>query len=142
MQLWPVVEFVCGVCLITYLYVLMLCHNLLPFTAIFGLCILEISLTLMCCLLFDMASMSTIKSARILKLVKSSDTSKHTRKFLRSCTPIIFRVAEFHKIDRDRYPSFLRFVLYQTFALVVKTKLSADFGSRIVVQLPNSFDIL
>ncbi len=142
MELWPIIEFICGVCLIMSLYVMMICHDRIPSAGMGGLCILTVTLSLICCHMFNMASLSTLKSVRIVRNAKYNNESKYVRKFLRSCAPIVYWIGEFHKIDRGRCLSFIRFVTYRTFALVFKTKLSKDFGSNIVVYLPVSHGMI
>lgn len=140
-ELWPVIEFICGVLIIISMYVLMVCHGQLPSSGIAGLCIITILLSLVCCIMFKMASLSTLKSAKILRQAKHNSESSYERKVLQSCSPVVHWIGEFHKIDRGRCLSFIRFVSYRTFALVFKTKLSKDFGSKIFVQLPVGSDI-
>lgn len=59
----------------------------------------------------------------ILLNAKIHSCSLWARKFLKSCPVIAISVGEFHKMDSERVPAFIRFISQRTFFLVLKTKL-------------------
>lgn len=79
-----------------------------------------------------MGRISKIYSVKILKLWNSWNGCKYARTFSRSCKPIVLKIGDFHCMDRQRAPLFLRFVTQRTFALVMKTKMSHDFEYQIL----------
>lgn len=119
----------------------MVCHEQLLSTGVVGLSVIVIPLSLLCCILFHVKTSSALKSACILRLARYNSGLKYVRKFVRSCAPVVYWIGEFPKIDREGCLSFVRFVTYRTFALVLKTKLRKDIGSRIVVYLPVGSDM-
>ncbi len=77
------------------------------------------------CFLLDFGSKSLFISERILSRGKAGldhDNSKWLLKFVKSCSPISLRVGWIHKMNRESWPSFVRFVLQRTFFLVVKSR--------------------
>ncbi len=129
-------EFIGGSVLITLLYVLLVYYNQLPFIVVAGLSLVILAVTLACCLLLNMGSMSILISGKILKELRSWNECKYTRKFVRSCKPIEVKIGDFHKKDRQRAPTFIRYVTQRAFAFVVKTKMSPYFENDLVFTLP------
>ncbi len=129
-------EFIGGSVLITLLYVLMVYFHQLPFTVVVGLSLVILAVTLACCLMLHMGSMSILISCKILKQLRSSNECKYTRKFVRSCKPIEVKIGDFHKIDRQRAPTFIRYVTQRAFAFVMKTKMSPNFEDDQGFTLP------
>ncbi len=109
------------------LYILLVFKETLPLAAIVVMITLGLSMTTFMCLMLGMGSQSISKSVKILQRVKYCNTesrSKSALKMFKSCPKIVIRVGAFHKIDKKRVPSLIRFILQRTFFLVIKTKLS------------------
>lgn len=134
--LWPAAEFIGGVLLINLLYVFIICHSVFSLPGIFCLCLIIVIVLTIECLMLNMGSKLRLVSMKILRRSKCWNGCKFLRKSFRSCRPIEVCVGDFHKMDRGRGPSFIRFVVQRTFALVFKTKLSVDYGSKFVVYFP------
>lgn len=76
---------------------------------------------------FDYGSRPLMNSTKLLQRCKywktrASCTGQWKRKFLKSFSPIYFRVGHFHKMDRGRGPATLKFCLQRTFLLLVQSK--------------------
>ncbi len=126
---WPAIQFYGAVGVIAILCVLLLLQNNLPIFAIIGLVTFAVGITLLICLMLGMGSKTIIVSRKILQRVKwwnINGGNKFTRKLFRSCPTIALRVGEFHKMDSERVPALIRFILQRTFFLVLKTKLSVS----------------
>lgn len=132
---WPTIEFIGGVVLITLSYVFLLFHSLFPLWGIFCLCSFDLAGLIILCAMLHMGSNLRLISMRILKPSKRWYQCKITRKYFRSCNVVQLCVGGFHKMDRGRCPSFVRFVVQRTFLLVFKTKLSTKNCSKIIVRI-------
>lgn len=133
---WPTVELIGGSALITLLYVLLVYYRQLPFSVVAGIIYIKVAVILACCLMLDMGSMSMLISGKILNEIHSWNECKYSHKIAKSCTPIALKIGDFHTMDRQRAPSFIRYVTQRTFAIVMKTKMSLDFKSDYVFSLP------
>ncbi len=115
----------------------MIFHNDLPKIWGFFLISFSGSAVIICCMTLDMGSLPEVQSIKVLTKFETFSMGSWNRKFLRSCPPICLRVGPFHKLDRQRTPSFLRFILQRTFFLVMKTKLGDHTALNISISLPN-----
>lgn len=68
-------------------------------------------------------------STNVLHYAKLWKGCPWSKKFFKSCPPITIRVGEFHKMDNERAPAYVRFVLQRTLFLVVRTKL--NLGNQV-----------
>lgn len=50
------------------------------------------------------------------------------------CLVIALKLGEFHKMDRQRAPTFIKFIIQRIFLLVSKTNLSKNFGTNMIVD--------
>lgn len=96
------------------------------------------TIALVICLMLDLGSKSILFTKKLAQKSKHWGGCKWFRKFFRSCPTIAIKVGEFHVMDRNRAPSFIRFILQRTFLLVLKTKLSVEYGKNLTVYLPTS----
>lgn len=127
--LWPSIEFYGSVGVIAVLYILLVFKVSLPYTAVFVMIALVLSLVIVMCLLMGMGSNLIIISGKTLQRVKHWNTNlehRWTRKMFKSYQRVTIRVGDFHKMDRKRVPSLMRFILQRTFFLVIQTKLSIN----------------
>lgn len=76
------------------------------------------------CSVLRMGSGTIRLSTNVLHYAKAWKGCPWSKKFFKSCPPIAIRVGEFHKMDSERAPAYVRFVLQRTLFLVVKTKLN------------------
>ncbi len=130
---WPFIQFYGCVVLITLLYPLILFMHQLGAAGIL-ICIMVLAVLGTCCSMLGLGSQTIILSTKILGYAKSCNEDKTQRKFIRTCPKIAIRVGEFHKMDSERVPAFIRFVLQRTFFLVLKTKLNIDSGDDINIK--------
>lgn len=120
--MWPAIQFFGGIGLIVLCYALVVFERQFSLSIILIIFILIFATAVTCCQMLAMGYRSIIISKKILNYVKQWNSDRWTRKFFKSCPLIAIRVGEFHKMDGERVPSFIRFVLQRTFFLVVKTK--------------------
>lgn len=137
--LWPIVQFLGGLGIILLFYALLVFHQEIHPFGIFVMCTLTVSVTLCCCLMLIMGSSSILYSRKILMTLRKEENveSKWAKRFYRSCPPIALKVGQFHKMDRERVPAFIRFILHRTFVLVLRTRLSLEKGAKVNAFLPN-----
>lgn len=122
--LWPVIQFYGGIFLIGLLYLLILFISLL---GTFGVSVIVMTIFAtgaICCSMLGLGRQTIILSNKFLRHAKSLSGCAEQRKFFQSCPTIALRVGEFHKMDSERIPFFIRFILQRTFFFVLKTKLS------------------
>lgn len=134
--LWPTINFLGGLGIIGMLYVVMTSHHKIPISIIITIFVMVLICLFICWLMFEMGSKSIVYTARILIKVKKWNECKWSRRFFRSCPTIAFRLGEFHVMDRSRGLAFVKFILQRTFTLVVKTRISHQFGSTLTAFIP------
>lgn len=122
--IWPLIQFVGGMMLISVLYGLLVFHGRMPMIVTLCISLTIMSATFTICVILDLASRPILISGKIKQKLKSLGKCKWSQKFFRSCPKIALRVGNFHQMDRGRGPAFIRFVLQRTFFLVIKTKMS------------------
>lgn len=128
---WPAIQFYGAIGVIVLLYVLLVLEQVLPISAKLGLATFAVGVIVLICLMLGMGSKTIIVSCKILQRVKlwnANAGNKLSRKFFRSCPTIALRVGEFHKMDSERAPALIRFILQRTFFLVLRTKLSYNYN--------------
>lgn len=136
--IWPVFEFLGAVGSIIFLYSLVVVQDQLPFYAIGLVFMFFVAITCICCYMMEMCSSFIQISVMVLNNAKKLKRDKWSRVFFQSCPPIALKVASFHKIDKQRVSSWIKFILQRTFFLVLKTRLSINAGANIIVELPFS----
>ncbi len=123
---WPIIQFYGALILINLLYVLIMFHQQLPQSGVVALVLLFVSGTSIICLILRTGSRSISISRKVLQRVtvwSEHNQDKWAKRFFKSCSKIAIRVGSFHKMDSERAPSFIRFILQRTFFFVLKTKL-------------------
>lgn len=121
--IWPVVEFSGSLIMISCLYSLLVFDEFMTKTFMFALSLILATAVFVVCFILDMGSRSLMISSKMLIRIKQLDFGeKWTRKFYQSSQPIALKVGSFHKMDRERGLSLLRFILQRTIFLVLKTK--------------------
>lgn len=123
---WPVIQFVGALVCIGLSYTLLVYRTILTDTVNISLLLILILILCCNCFVLEYGSQSLTISSKILTRGKADldrDDQKWFRKFLKSCSPIALRVGSFHKIDRQRLPCFVRFILQRTFFFVVKSRV-------------------
>lgn len=144
MQAWPAYQFCGGLVTIAMLYSLLLFNDILHGAVIGFLATNIIMFTFVNCFILDARSRPMLASKKFLK--KMFRSNKHRKclegrvshRFLKSCSLIVFRMGIFHKMDRQRGPSYIKFILQRTFFLVVQTKLGGEFWRNVEATLPIS----
>lgn len=126
--LWPAIQFYSGMGLISFLYISILFEQQLGKSGIAIVFMVIIGAAATCTFMLGLGSRTLKHSTKILQYYKSWNEHPWTRKFFRSCRPIAICVGGFHKMDSERVPSFIRFVLQRTFFLVLRTKLKFGCG--------------
>lgn len=116
----PLFQFCGAIILIGFLYAAIMGGKFLPPVVTLCLYILVLNMSILLWVLVDMGSQPVLKSGKLLQILKHRNC-KYTRKFLRSCPKIVFKVGSFHVMDRSRAPNLMRFVLQRTFFLVKST---------------------
>lgn len=132
--IWPVNQFYGGILLISLLYSLLVFQHQLPFSGVILIGLFFLSLTFICCSTLHMGNNLRTAATKILLNLKKRSDSRWARKFLKSCPIIAIRVGEFHKMDRERVPSFIRFIMQRTFLLVLKTKLGLTQATTVEME--------
>ncbi len=123
---WPAVEFIGSGISIG------LCYTLVKYPTLFNKWI-QISLVgtliivlLFICVAFDFGSQSLLISSKVLRLLNDAATRNKGgvkfKKVIKSFQPVAMRVGQFHKIDRKRGPSLIRYILQRTVLLLLKSK--------------------
>lgn len=124
MYLWPSFQFTAGFFIIASLYFLIILHPILPNFVVASLLLTVITVSFNLCLFFDVGSRPHLKSVLCLKEIRNIWTDcPWTKRFVKSCSPIVLNIGSYHKMDRERVPNIIRFVLQRTFMLVFKNKM-------------------
>ncbi len=122
---WPVVEFIGAVVSIGLAYTFIRYHGLFNIYVQGSLAAASISVFLLLCVMFDVGSQSLLISSKIIRWSTSAvgrdKTSKLFRKFAKSCPPVVLKVGNFHRIDRQRGPALIRFIVQRTVFLLLKS---------------------
>lgn len=134
--MWTSYEFTGAVLIISTVYLIIVFEQKLQPVVIFLFVSCAILTLAVVCLTLDMASRPVKRSKAFLEKCKSFKWSVETSKFLRSCSYIAFRIGSFHEIDRERVPTFFRFILQRTFFLVAKSR-KGDAINDLVMFLPS-----
>lgn len=122
---WPVFQVASAITCIGILYALLTYQKVLTSSISICLLLMLLNCFLVNYFLFGTGSQSLVFSKKIIcrSNVLVLDDQKWLKKFVKSCSPICLRVGSFHKMDTERWPLFLRFVLQRTFFLVVKSRV-------------------
>lgn len=123
---WPTLNFVGGFAIIGLLYTFILFRKELPILGVIAIFALAMMTLLLCCLMFHMGSCAILVSKNVLRRIKSWKQSNCSKHFWKSCPVIVVMMGDFHKMDRQRGPTFIRFILQRTFMLVMKTQLNVN----------------
>lgn len=113
--LWPFIQFVSGSMVISVFYGLLIFHNRMPLLVSASLCVMVLAMMILCCSMLDLWSQLVFITSKILPAGKNSNDCKWSRRFVKSCPEIATKVGNFHKMDRERVPAFIRFILQRTF---------------------------
>lgn len=137
LAVWPVVEFLCSLLMIIFLYTLLVFDSFMTVhfrVAIIVVFIVDFSIL---CFIFDMGRRSfAVSTCILIQLRRDNFGGKWGRMFCSSCKPIALKVGCFHAMDRERVPSILRYVSQRTIFLVLKTN-EGGFAGNLVVSLPS-----
>ncbi len=98
--------------------------------------VLALVTTLVCCAMFHIGSRSVLTSRNVRQRLNGFDKCNWSKSFWKSCPVIALLMGMFHKMDRERGPAFIKFVLQRTFLLVLKTKQSVGADGFIVIAIP------
>lgn len=134
--IFPAVQFLGGMLIILMLSGLLLFQTRIPTFGIVSICFLIVAMLLINCVMMDLGSRSILISKKVLQETKKMKGCKWSQRFFKSCPFIALRIGEFHKMDRERVASFIRFILQRTFLIVLRTKLSKGFGKNTIILLP------
>lgn len=122
--LWPVTMF-CGASLIIpSLFCLLAFGKGLPMLLKLGFATFAVLLTILSCIVLNLCSEPIIISLKVLRILTRMSSRKYDKKVFQSLMPIFLKVGEFHKMDKCRVVSYLRFILQRTVFLVLKSKTS------------------
>lgn len=122
-HLWTAVQFTGSTLTICLLYTVLTFNDMLPGLLQFGLVLVACMIVVVCTLIMDMASGTILHSKAIRHTLGARHgAGKWLQRFLRSCPVIALRVGTFHKMDKERAPAFIRYILQRTVFLVLKTK--------------------
>ncbi len=122
---WPVAESTGSVLSIGLAYTFVRYHGLFNIYIQVSLAASSTSLFLLLCFMFDVGSQSLLISTKIIRFsssaVRRDESSKLFRKFAKSCPAVVLKVGHFHKIDRQRGPNLIRFIVQRTVFLLLKS---------------------
>ncbi len=76
-------------------------------------------------------------SSLFLRNTKIFGVNLYTNKCFKSCPVIKLKVGDFHYMDRQRVPEFLRFIFQRTVFLVLQTRLDEQLRVTFVATFPN-----
>lgn len=62
------------------------------------------------------------------------DLLKILKAFFKRCLEVSLKIGEFDKMENERAPSFIRFILQRIFFLVLKTKLSFSNSRNVNIH--------
>lgn len=122
----PVFQFFGGTSIIVILYTCIAFQNVLSPVCFALLVFLCAFLTNICVVTMDMGSKPLLYSRKILRHLKLFGSGPWSLRFCISCPKIVLKVGSFHYMDRERVPSFIRFILQRTLFLVTKTKTDTE----------------
>lgn len=118
---WPNIQFCGSAIIICSLFPALVFWKNLPVNLVFLLastCILSIVFVLA---VHDYGSRPLVGSQKFLfTCSKWWRRDVWARTYFQGCQPIFFKIGHFHRVDRSRGPSLMRFCLQRTFFLVVK----------------------
>lgn len=119
--IWPMWEFLAASVIITIFYTLIVFKNQVPIALL--LIMTSINFIAICalCLIMDLGSVCGRESRFMRARFKQISSSQLCRLVFRSCPPLEMKVGDFHKMDRQRSPVLMRFILQRTLTLVVNT---------------------
>lgn len=122
---WPVLEFIGSMLSICLGYAFVVYIHL--FGIPMKLAVVSVLATLLVVIIFvmDVGSQSlclSVKSIRFMNHLLKQNESKWFRKFVKSSSPVALKIGCFHKMNRNRGPRLIRFILQRTFFLVLKSK--------------------
>lgn len=126
-QLLPLSMFCGAIALILLLYPLLAYGNDLPVIFQTGFATFSVIVGFVTCLFLDQCSDPMVMSMRILATTKQWKCTGYTKKFFRSCPPIVLMVGELHVMNKERVTVYIRFVLQRTALLVMKYKSDLRF---------------
>lgn len=129
---FPAVQFCGGFVVITSLYSLVVLKDQLPNIWVVLLLTFAIVLTGSCSLILDMGGKPMKYTSKIISTLRKHGEDSWSRRFYRSCPQLALKVDPFHKLDEQRTPSFIRFILQRTAFFVMKTNVAShNFNSVI-----------
>ncbi len=134
---WTSYEFVGAAITISTVYLIIVFEHKLKPVAILLLISCAILTLAVVCGTLDMACKPVKYSKTFLEKSYLIMWSLESTKFLRSCPYIAFKIGSFHEIDRERVPTFFRFVLQRTFFLVAKSR-KENVINDLVLILPSA----
>lgn len=124
-RVWPFLQFAGCLASICFLYTLIVFDNQLEKVFIVIVTLVLIATVSTCILILEMGSrplkLSSGRNGILIKL-KGWNNDSWFKRFLKSCQPIAIRIGPFHKMDKERSPAFIKFILQRTIFLVVQTK--------------------
>lgn len=133
--LWPCIQFCGALAFIALFYSSLIFEESLGISGVLIMCLILIVVAGTSCSMLAMGSRTIILSTKILQNAQSWNDCRWSRKFFRSCPTIALGVGEFHKMDTQRMPTFIRFVLQRTFFLVLRTKLSLKRQNEVDIDI-------
>lgn len=122
---WPGFQFIGASASVGLAFVFIVFRNVLSIFIQTSLILIALFILSVICFVFDMGSRPMPLSSKILagtRLLIGGKECKWFSKFTKSCPCIALKVGQFHKIDRKRVPSIIRFVLQRTVFLVLKSR--------------------
>lgn len=137
-NIWPAIQFVGGMLVIAMSCGLLLFRSKMPSIGIICICSMIVAMMILCCVMLDLGSKPLLISGKVHRQALKIDGCKWSQKFFKSCPIVALKVGEFHKMDRARVVAFIRFILQRTFFLVLRTKLSKNFGTNMVITMPSN----
>lgn len=136
MYFWPTVCFSGALLIIGLLYTFIITQQVMPLMGAVVIFVMIVSAALLSCLMFHMGSRPMLVSRSVLRRVTYFNRYKLSKRVLKSCPMISLKIGRFHRMDRERGPAFIRFILQRTFFFVLKTKLSVNSGGIMVISIP------
>lgn len=122
--LMPTIEFHGSCMIIIFIFCLLSFWRELDALVIFGLVLVTIFTGGFQNIVFEFASRPFLCSGKTLSFCRKryAENSVFLQKFFASCQPIALRMGVFHRIDRERWPSLIRFISQRTFFLLKATQ--------------------
>lgn len=120
---WPNIQFMGSSILISVLYSVLMFYKIFPANVLLMMVSTCTITGIFIFSIFDYGSRPYVASRKFLaRCTKQWRLFPWTRAFFRSCRPIYFKIGQFHRMDRGRGPSLIRFCLQRTFFLMVQSK--------------------